>query len=634
MHDLSWFRERVRYFHRRGNSYMGMCPAHEDRQASLGISEVLDDDSGELRVVVNCLAGCSYHEILAALEDEDPLEVDLNGSLGGAVKTTIGTRQDYRQWWAEYTGIVASDWESWGVKFGNGVEFHLTGVEGYKVRLPNVDNKPGGGKNFHWEGKGKFTLWPDPPPEGENFPETIYLTEGESDFGPLKRAGFDVWSSTGGAVGKIDTGLFEKLHERGVEKIILAFDDDEGGRRGVAKLLPHIKAAGIVGTILDLSCIRDPFRGEKDIRDIWLRIRRVDLFREEIKKASQPQAKGFADWDSLEDIFQEDSPPPKWLVDDIWLDKSIGFFVGPPKVRKSIISLEMAIAIASGTPFMGQYDVAERGSVLIVAKEDTKNAIHARARGLMTARGIPTTIPDRDLVQELSLIKDKKTLTQEQRQTLTQSQILRNIRIKSETGFILDMKSVEQIALYCAHLQTLGIPPVKLIILDPLLRLLPVGTDLNSAVDVNDKVIVPVSMLSALTGASVMVVHHMGKSYKLGGDPTTSWMGSSMFFISAESYMSVPSRESTEDGYYIIHSGTKNSAESTWGYKIDFVMEPIPDDEKEESEDKETEIELEDTELESDDKEKAPKTRIKQINIKVRNEGELEVDLSQATPRD
>jgi len=46
------------------DSYMACCPAHEDRSASLSIRQ--DDE----KTLIHCFAGCSVHEILAAVEME------------------------------------------------------------------------------------------------------------------------------------------------------------------------------------------------------------------------------------------------------------------------------------------------------------------------------------------------------------------------------------------------------------------------------------------------------------------------------------------------------------------------------------------------------------------------------------
>ena len=72
--------ERVRQT--RPGRWMACCPAHEDRSPSLGIAE-LDDD----RVLINCRAGCSVVEVLAALGlDMSDLYPSRPGEPGGGHK--------------------------------------------------------------------------------------------------------------------------------------------------------------------------------------------------------------------------------------------------------------------------------------------------------------------------------------------------------------------------------------------------------------------------------------------------------------------------------------------------------------------------------------------------------------------
>lgn len=52
--------ERVRVA--RGESFMAVCPAHEDRVPSLSITEGQDG-----RVLIHCFAGCDTSDVVAAL---------------------------------------------------------------------------------------------------------------------------------------------------------------------------------------------------------------------------------------------------------------------------------------------------------------------------------------------------------------------------------------------------------------------------------------------------------------------------------------------------------------------------------------------------------------------------------------
>ena len=62
-----------------GNGYVGICPAHDDRKASLGITE--NDDGA---ILLSCYAGCQTTDVVAALgiEMRDLFSRPSHGSLG------------------------------------------------------------------------------------------------------------------------------------------------------------------------------------------------------------------------------------------------------------------------------------------------------------------------------------------------------------------------------------------------------------------------------------------------------------------------------------------------------------------------------------------------------------------------
>lgn len=55
--------DRLRKVQSRGNGqYMACCPAHQDRTPSLSIK-----DTGDGRILVNCLAGCDTETVLSSI---------------------------------------------------------------------------------------------------------------------------------------------------------------------------------------------------------------------------------------------------------------------------------------------------------------------------------------------------------------------------------------------------------------------------------------------------------------------------------------------------------------------------------------------------------------------------------------
>jgi len=83
-----------------------------------------------------------------------------------------------------------------------------------------------------------------------------------------------------------------------------------------------------------------------------------------------------------------DDPQPDWLVEGLWASHAVGCIGGTPKIGKTWLALELALAVASGTPCLGRFAVRDPGPVLVYCAEDTALAVKQRVAGLATARGV------------------------------------------------------------------------------------------------------------------------------------------------------------------------------------------------------------------------------------------------------
>lgn len=79
---------------------------------------------------------------------------------------------------------------------------------------------------------------------------------------------------------------------------------------------------------------------------------------------------------------------PAWLIEPLWAARGAGWLAGPPKVGKSWLGLEMALAVASNRPCLGRFAVHAHGPVLVYCVEDGREKTSDRMRGLCTARGV------------------------------------------------------------------------------------------------------------------------------------------------------------------------------------------------------------------------------------------------------
>jgi hypothetical protein len=87
----------------------------------------------------------------------------------------------------------------------------------------------------------------------------------------------------------------------------------------------------------------------------------------------------------------EIAPQPaeaRWLIDSLWLAAGVGVLGGPPKVCKTFLAAELALAVASGCAALGRYAVKAPGAVLFYGAEDSLAALRVRFEGLALSRGI------------------------------------------------------------------------------------------------------------------------------------------------------------------------------------------------------------------------------------------------------
>lgn len=182
---------------------------------------------------------------------------------------------------------------------------------------------------------------------------------------------------------------------------------------------------------------------------------------------------------------QEDvASPQDWIVPDFVPRSALTILGGPPKIGKTFLLLDMALAIARGELFCGHWPTFQ-GKVLALLEEDTKRRIRMRLWRLARGRGV-----------------DPRSFQG-------------SVRLAAMTGFRLDselmLKKLEQeISMYK--------PDVLLI--DALARV-------HSA-DENDRtamraVTVPLQHICSQYGIAVVLVHHfkkpgLGDEKKRSGD--------------------------------------------------------------------------------------------------------------------
>ncbi len=87
---------------------------------------------------------------------------------------------------------------------------------------------------------------------------------------------------------------------------------------------------------------------------------------------------------TAQSIVETEYPDPKWAVKGI-IPEGTTIIAGPPKLGKSVFSLNISVAVAEGGKALSHFDV-ERGAVLYLALEDGERRIKERLRRLTKGR--------------------------------------------------------------------------------------------------------------------------------------------------------------------------------------------------------------------------------------------------------
>ena len=78
----------------------------------------------------------------------------------------------------------------------------------------------------------------------------------------------------------------------------------------------------------------------------------------------------------------------RWLVTGLWSEEAVGLVGGEPKCCKSFLALDLAVAVASGTPCLRHFPVSRPGRVLLYAAEDALHIVRRRLEGICAAADV------------------------------------------------------------------------------------------------------------------------------------------------------------------------------------------------------------------------------------------------------
>jgi AAA domain/DnaB-like helicase N terminal domain len=112
--------------------------------------------------------------------------------------------------------------------------------------------------------------------------------------------------------------------------------------------------------------------------------------RSELLASLDAEAPADAGWfESAGALLDEDDPgPTPFLVAGLLVLGSIGALAGKWKIGKTWLLLELAVAIVTGRPAFGRFEVPDPGPVLLVVEESGRDALHRRLDALARGYGI------------------------------------------------------------------------------------------------------------------------------------------------------------------------------------------------------------------------------------------------------
>jgi AAA domain-containing protein len=104
--------------------------------------------------------------------------------------------------------------------------------------------------------------------------------------------------------------------------------------------------------------------------------------------------------------------PRQWLIRGIWPAGDYGVHGAEPKAGKTWNALDLAVSVASGTPWLGLIDVDQSGPVLVFAGEGGAGNIVRRVRAIAESRGIDADSLPLHICQRAPHLSDAATLAE------------------------------------------------------------------------------------------------------------------------------------------------------------------------------------------------------------------------------
>lgn len=345
----------------RPKQYKALCPAHDDHNPSLSITET---ENGH--VLVRCWTGCSQTDIARALNvSEDDLKPSIAAKKGKFQTNFTTKRKNKTKPKEDHGKLLRTDF------------YKYTDIDGNFIRTKKMERYEDGTKDPSWleEKHGDQTkcLYNLPCVKTA---DTIFLVEGEKDVETLKACDRAAVSVPNGA----NSNWLEEYTEylKG-KNVIVIQDNDEPGKKLAIRECDALTGQAASVKLVDLSRlwqdipehgdITDYCQTQKDHNPIIKSVETMVAGLPEYQK-QKPVDPFLSKFKSLDEFTEEET---NWLI-PYWIPEGqITLFTADGGVGKTTTWCELIANISNGTPtFLDSSECKrEPGKVMFLTTEDS-----------------------------------------------------------------------------------------------------------------------------------------------------------------------------------------------------------------------------------------------------------------------
>jgi len=204
---------------------------------------------------------------------------------------------------------------------------------------------------------------------------------------------------------------------------------------------------------------------------------------------------------SVSRFIGKEVPQRDWVLEECLPRGKTALLVAPGGTGKSQLVLQLGYAIATGRGTYSPWKPGRAGQVVIIGAEDEEDEVHRRFERLVRA-----DMGSNDAEKTLNLLRSNLFIVPRVGED--------NLFTRDDGKEVRQTGMVERVAIAVAPLADL-----RAIVVDPAARFR--GGEENAAEDTT-RFVEALETLAKLTGAAVLVVHHVNKSSLLGGDANQS----------------------------------------------------------------------------------------------------------------